>query len=277
MELTYNYSDQLKEFFEKNSQIFEQTLLYEAVNVKDKIDEILRVGNIDLVHNAHILVVYVINGEDESLKKFAEQEGIAWATHSIALSFKLEWVHAIRRTLWGFIEKYYKWNENKELADFFQLETDINNRVDEFLNTFFISYSTYKDSLINAQRELVETLSVPIIPIDPSICILPLVGSMDSSRVAILKDKVLTKVSDLGIETLILDLSGIATMDNEIIIELMKCIDGIAMMGCKTVITGLRKEIVKEMTNTCIKFNYHTETLGTLQKALSEHFPIQHH
>ena len=107
MELTYDYANQLKGFFEKNNQNFEQTLLSEAVNVRDKIDEILKIGNIDLVNNAHNLVFYIIDGEDEALRKFAKQEGIAWATHSIDLSFKLEWIQAIRRTLWTLIEKFY--------------------------------------------------------------------------------------------------------------------------------------------------------------------------
>lgn len=272
MELTYDYSNDLKEFFEKNNQIFEQTLLSEAVNVKDKINEILTIGNIDLVNNAHHLVFYIIDGEDEALRKFAKREGIAWATHAIDLSFKLEWIHAIRKTLWKLIEKFYDMNKSKEIRDFFQLENAINSRVDEFLNSFFMSYSTYKDSLLSAQQELVKNLSVPIIPIDSSICILPLIGAMDTNRIEILKDKVLTKVSELRIETLIMDLSGIAEVDESSTIELMKCIDGIALMGCKTVITGLRKEIVREITNIGVPFNPQTETLGTLQQALNEYF-----
>ncbi|SFF64395.1 Anti-anti-sigma regulatory factor (antagonist of anti-sigma factor) [Halobacillus alkaliphilus] len=268
----YGYSNRFKEYFKENSTLFEQTLLSEAVNVKDKIDEIMRVGNIDLVNNAHTLVMYIINGEDESLKKFAEQEGIAWATHSIDLSFKLEWVHSIRRTLWLFIEKYYKESEFEQMKDFFELETEINNRVDDFLNTFFIRYSVYKDSLIKSQQQLVENLSVQIIPINDSIFVLPLVGTMDTKRAEILQEKVLTKVSELRIATLILDLSGVAVMDRESIIELKKSIDGLNMMGCKTVITGLRKEIVREVMSAGLTFNYQTETLATLQQALSKYF-----
>ncbi|MCA0984352.1 STAS domain-containing protein [Halobacillus yeomjeoni] len=272
MEQSYGYSTKFKYFFKENSKPFEQALLSEAVNVKDKINEILRVGNIDLVNNAHTLVMYIIDGEDESLKKFAEQEGVAWATHSIDLSFKLEWVHSIRRTLWIFIEKYYKEDGNSGMEDFFKLETEINNRVDDFLNTFFIRYSTYKDALIKAQQQMVENLSVPIIPINDSIFVLPLIGTIDTSRAEILEEKVLTKASELRISTLILDLSGVATMDRESIIELKKSMDGLSMMGCKTVITGLRKEIVREVLNAGFAFNDQTETLATLQQALSKYF-----
>ncbi|GGF26599.1 hypothetical protein GCM10010954_27070 [Halobacillus andaensis] len=272
MEFTFRSSFTLKDFIAENNHLFEIKLLSEAVNVKHKIEEILQIGNIDLVNNANQLVVYIIDGNDEELKKFAKQEGIAWATHSIALSFKLEWVQAIRRTFWNFIERYYERTNNFKMADFFQLEQEINNRVDEFLNTFFLSYSTYKDSLIKSQRELVENLSVPIIPITPLICILPLIGSIDSFRAGIINEKVLTEVADLRIQTLIMDLSGIAKMESEIIVELMKIIDGTAMMGCQTVITGIRKEIVSEMTKSGIMFNQKTKALGTLQQALNEYF-----
>lgn len=136
------HSFKLKDFFEKNSKEFEEKLLSEAVNVKDKIDEILAIGNIDLIKNAHKLVVYIIEGKEKELQLFAKQEGIAWATHSLTLSFKLEWVQAIRRTLWNFIEQYNELADKQAALNFFRLEKEVNNRVDTFLNTFFINYST---------------------------------------------------------------------------------------------------------------------------------------
>jgi len=272
MDTVFEPSFTLKDFFEANKDNFEATLLSEAVNVKDRIEEILRVGNIDLVNNAHQLIVYIINGETEELKLFAKQEGIAWASHSIELTFKLEWIQAIRRTLWAFIHKYYDLSNQYQISDFFALEHDMNNRVDMFLNTFFINYSTYKDSLIKAQKELVENLSVPIIPINNTMSILPLIGSIDRNRIHILQDKVLTEVSDSRIQTLIIDLSGIADMEKENIHDLLKIIDGISMMGCSTTITGLRKEVVKSMSESGIQFSPDTKKLGTLQQALGEYF-----
>lgn len=271
MDIYFESSFELREFFKANKNNFEYTLLDEAVNVKDKINEILQVGNIDLVNNAHQLIVYIINNEDNELKQFAKKEGIAWATHSIELIFKLEWVQAIRRTLWVFIQKYYDLSNKYHIKDFFDLETMINNRVDDFLNTFFISYSTYKDSLIDAQKKLVENLSVPIIPINSVTSILPLIGSIDSNRIYILKEKVLAEVSELRINTLIMDLSGILGMEEIVTYELLKVIDGISMMGCSTVITGLRKEVVKNITDLGIEFSPGIKMFGTLQQALDEY------
>ncbi|WP_100372336.1 STAS domain-containing protein [Bacillus sp. FJAT-45037] len=271
MDKDFESSSELREFFEANKNNFESTLLDEAVNVKSKINEILKIGNIDLVNNAHQLTVYIINNEDNELKRFAKKEGIAWATHSMELTFKLEWIQATRRTLWIYIQKFYDLANKYTIDDCFKLEAQINNRVDNFLNTFFLSYSTYKDSLINAQRELVENLSVPIIPIDSNISILPLIGSIDVNRINILKEKVLSEVSNLRIQTLIMDLSGIASIEQEVAYEFMKVIDGISLMGCSTVLTGLRTEVAKDITDLGIKLSPEIKKLGTLQQALGQY------
>src|SRR5690606_34530870 len=259
---TLQNSVELKEFFQGYKSEFENKLLSEAVNVKDKINEILTIGNIDLITNAHKLVGYIVDGQEEDLRLFAKQEGIAWATHSIDLAFKLEWIQAIRRTLWTFIEKFDEETDKELASDFFQLEKAVNTGLDSFLNTFFINYSTYKDSLILAHRQLVENLSVPIIPINSSVCILPLIGTIDFFRTNILEEKVLTEIGRSRIQTLIIDMSGIADMEVEVIHHLMKIIDGTAMMGCRSVITGLRAEVVRKMINLDLKFDQKTKTLG---------------
>lgn len=259
---------ELKTYFKENKQNFECQLLNQAVNVKEKINDILTVGDIDLINNAHKLVQYVLEGREQELRDFARKEGVAWATHALTLSFKLEWVQAIRRTIWNFIQDYNESKSHKSIEQFFDLEKEINNHFDQFLNTFFIDYSLYKDALLNSQRTLVQNLSVPIIPITSTICILPLIGSVDSFRNNIIEEKVLNEIGRLNIQILIMDLSGISDMEPEVIEHMMKTINGSTMMGCRTVITGLRTDVVRKMINLGITFDKDTKTFGTLQQAL---------
>lgn len=262
----------LKEYLEENKQNFEKYLLNQAVNVREKINDILRVGDIDLINNAHNLTHFIIDGnKQDKLSAFAKQEGVAWATFSLTLSFKLEWIQAIRRTLWIFIQKYSNEIQSISIDAFFELEKQINNQIDYFLNEFFINYSTYKDTLISSQRKVVEALSVPIIPITPTICILPLIGSVDTIRTSILEEKVLTEIGRLHIQTLIMDLSGIKEMETEVIDHLMKIINGTKMMGCHAVITGLRPDVVRQMIQLGITFDQETQTFATLQQALNKY------
>lgn len=272
MEAAFETGTYIKNYFQENRDYFEEQLLSEAVNVRDKIEEILLIGNIDLLNNAHKLVMYVMDQSDQDVRDFAKQEGIAWATHSISLTFKLEWVQAIRRTLWNLLHKFLDERHMPfEPDDFFILEKQINDQLDQFLNTFFICYSDFKDKLLEKQKQLVENLSVPIIPITEDMCILPLIGILDDQRSKIIEEKVFNAIGDLHIETLIIDLSGIAEMDGNIIDHFLKMIDGTTMMGCKPVITGLRPEIVRQMVTLGISFEERALTSGTLQSAIKRY------
>ncbi|MFL8937278.1 STAS domain-containing protein [Rossellomorea oryzaecorticis] len=272
MELMSKVSDEVHSYILDNGEAFNEKLLSEAVNVSIKIKDILDRGNIDLLKNARILISYVLEQKDKELTSFAEQEGIAWATYSLTLSLKLEWVQAIRRTLWQLIHDL---EANKKITDtrddFFDMEKYVNDRIDQFLNSFFISYSSYKDEMLHKQREIVEHLSVPIIPVRENVSVLPLIGSMDSYRMQIIEEKVFTEISTSRIQSLIIDLSGMALMEIDVIDEFEKILAGISMMGCRAILTGLRPDLVKRMVHSGILFDRDIDTRGTLQETLREY------
>jgi anti-anti-sigma regulatory factor/two-component sensor histidine kinase len=272
LNLTYEETLSIKEYFLANKEIFEDQLLEEAINVKDKIDEIHRVGNINLLSNAHKLVLLIVEEREHELISFAKQEGVAWAKFSLTIAFKLEWIQAIRRTVWDFLFNFDLNKNNNHSSEFyFTLEKNINRQFDQFLNSFFIQYTKYKDELLDAQRKLLENLSVPIIPISQDISIIPLIGAIDRFRAKTIEDKLITEIGNSHIQTLILDLSGAAVIEVEVIQHLIRIINGISMMGCKTVITGLRPEVVKLVINEGISFEHVAELKGTLQFALSDY------
>jgi rsbT co-antagonist protein RsbR len=272
---TFYDTRNISEYLINNNKDFQKKLLSEAVNVASNIESILTAGNIDLLKNAQRLVLYVVENRTDELIAFANEEGVAWARHSLTLAFKLEWVHAIRRTLWHFIKLYDQLNEKGNyIDDFFELEHKVNDGIDEFLNTFFISYSHFKDELILSQRKLVEHLSVPIIPVSTTVAVLPLIGTFDSYRMDIIEEKVLTDISRLRILTLIIDLSGISDMDEGTISHFQKVLIGITLMGAKSIITGLRPELVRRMVNLGIDLHSYTETKATLQQTLNEHLVV---
>ncbi|WP_158736206.1 STAS domain-containing protein [Alteribacillus sp. YIM 98480] len=274
MNLAYQEGQDMKAFLTENKDQFEHELLQEAVNVREKIEEIQLIGNINLIDNAHKLVTYVVEQKEAELIEFSRQEGVAWARYKLTLTFKLEWVQAIRRTLWKFLQFYshLKDNSSDDTDDFFVLEKKINDFIDKFLNSFFLSYSKYKDKLIESQSKLVENLSVPIIPVTSAMCVLPLIGTIDESRMKTIEEKVLMEIGEKRIQTLILDLSGIADMEEAVVDHLMKVIEGVSIMGSKPIITGVRPEVVRKMIDLGINLEKKAETKGSLQQALSDFF-----
>ncbi|UCZ53692.1 STAS domain-containing protein [Bacillus shivajii] len=267
------YEKEYTDFFNNKKDEFLNELLNEAVNAREKVKEIQRIGNIDLLSNAHNLVMYSLSGNDEVLEAFAKKEGIAWASHDLTLDFKLEWVQSIRRTLWRFLQRFEEEKDKQTGSEnFYNLEKQVNDRIDRFLTGFFLNYSEYKDQLIKSQRELVENLSVPIIPISDKVCVLPLIGEIDVGRASRIEEKTLKEIGSLRIETIVMDFSGIAHIDNNVIDHIIKTIDGSNLMGCSCVITGLRSEIVKKFTSLNLKFESKAATKATLQQALEDYF-----
>ncbi|MGM0900787.1 MAG: STAS domain-containing protein [Bacillota bacterium] len=275
MELTFNERTSIADFITENKPQFEKKLLSEAVTVASKIKDILQKGNIDLLVNAQRLVLYVVNQREDELVNFAREEGVVWAKHSLTLAFKLEWVQAIRRTLWHFLYKYDQLGNNtNDLDRFYDLEKQMNDQIDQFLNSFFLSYSNYKDELISSQRVLVEHLSVPIIPVSPTVAVLPLIGMIDSYRIKTIEEKVLIDIANLKVQTLIIDLSGIVTMEKDILDHFQKVLSGISLMGCEAVITGIRPELVRNMIHSGISFDK-ADTRGTLQQTLKRYLNVE--
>ncbi|WP_042356775.1 ATP-binding protein [Bacillus rubiinfantis] len=273
LSLQYEDGFSIKEFFFENRKAFEERLLDEAINVRDKIEEIHKIGNINLLKNAHRLVLYVVEEQVHQLTSFARQEGVAWAKFSLTIAFKLEWVQAIRRTLWDFLYNYELLTQAETDREmFYTQEKNINELLDQFLMSFFISYSNYKDELLGQERKMVENLSVPIIPINEQICILPLIGQIDNQRILTIQNKVLHEIETNHIQTLIMDLSGVALMDLDASNSFVNTIDGISMMGCRTILTGLRAEIVKSILASGIGSIREAEFKGTLKQALNDVF-----
>ncbi len=274
LSLVLQEGQQIKEFFHQHQKEIEENLLAEAENVRGKIQEIQMIGNINLVENAHKLIGYVVEQQTEDLEKFAEQEGIVWAKYSMTLMFKLDWIHAIRRTLWSFLYRYDRAQDKSDcIEEFYALEKTINEQIDKFLNVFFISYSTYKDKLLETERELVENLSVQIIPISSTTAIFPLIGTMDGYRSETIEDKVLAEVGKGRFQTLIIDLSGVVDMEGEVIHHLLKVINGISLMGCEAIITGTRADIASKMVKEGLSFKDKAKVKGNLQQAITEVFP----
>lgn len=71
---------------------------------------------------------------------------------------------------------------------------------------------------------------------------------------------------------MIIDFSAVPTIESVTIEELTKVFDGINVMGCEAIVTGLRPDTVQTMVRFDTLFRNLAQTEGTLQKALQKYF-----
>jgi rsbT co-antagonist protein RsbR len=147
----------------------------------------------------------------------------------------------------------------------------VNNRVSYLLDLSItetiIEREKQSRELNNKNEKIITELSSPIVPIEKDTAILPLIGEFDFERSDYILTHVIPKISELRIKTLIIDFSGIATIDGEIAARIFNINKVLKLIGIETMLTGIRADLAIDVINTGIDFSK-LDTYGTVQQAI---------
>ncbi|RSD29059.1 STAS domain-containing protein [Mesobacillus subterraneus] len=133
--------------------------------------------------------------------------------------------------------------------DFYGVISRFNFVVDRAIYWLSISYTSRYSKRYNALEALNLELSIPVIKITEEIGVLPLIGDIDTKRAQEIMESALTKVNQLGLSHVIIDLSGVPVIDTMVASRLFKVSDALNLTGIKTIFTGIRPEIAVTMVH----------------------------
>lgn len=111
-----------------------------------------------------------------------------------------------------------------------------------------------QDQLIRVQRDAISELSTPVIEVWDRVLVLPIIGTLDSHRTQQLTESLLIRVGAAEAEVVILDISGVPTVDTEISQNLLKTVNAARLMGASTILSGVRPETAQAMVHLGIDF-----------------------
>ena len=100
---------------------------------------------------------------------------------------------------------------------------------------------------ISASTKSLMEMSTPVTPIWEGILLLPLLGLLDSKRTQDVMNKTLSKISDSRAKVVLLDISGVSTMDTAVANQLLKITRATQLMGCETILSGLSPAIARTL------------------------------
>lgn len=89
------------------------------------------------------------------------------------------------------------------------------------------------------QQEILE-LAAPIVPIKDGIAVLPLIGDISESRATYITNNVIPKVTQLNINMLVIDFSGILQFDTHVAQQIFQIRDILSLLGVQPIVTGIR-------------------------------------
>ncbi|MCM3586210.1 STAS domain-containing protein [Mesobacillus maritimus] len=149
--------------------------------------------------------------------------------------------------------------------------TIIIETIDEVIIKFTEETHKYANYQLQAQQEMINELSSPVISISDKIALLPLVGDIDTKRAKIVIENTLSQCAERRVEHLCIDLSGVVIIDTMVAQQLFQLINALKLIGVKTTLSGIRPEIA----STAVKLGLSMEnidTKATLAQALELNF-----
>ncbi|WP_245602115.1 STAS domain-containing protein [Peribacillus kribbensis] len=160
----------------------------------------------------------------------------------------------------------------------FEESAEINKRVNYMLDITvtetILAFERQTDSVIDERgkelikkQKAIDALSAPIVPIHDGIAVLPLIGNVESERVEHIFDWVVPQISRLKLAYLIMDFSGIVTIDTYVASQLFKINDVLRLLGVNMVFTGIRPDLATKSISAGIDFSS-IKTYGSVLKAI---------
>lgn len=123
-------------------------------------------------------------------------------------------------------------------------------------------------AVIEAQQAALAEVSVPLIPINHEIMVMPLIGAIDTKRAARVMDALLTGISRNRARVAVLDITGVTTIDAQTADALVGAAKAVRLLGAQIVLSGIRAEVAQTLVNLGVEL-HGIVTCGTLQSAIA--------
>jgi anti-anti-sigma regulatory factor len=104
------------------------------------------------------------------------------------------------------------------------------------------------ENIRTLQNEILE-LSTPVIELWDGVLALPLIGTLDSNRARNAMEKLLETIEKTRSPFVIIDITGVPTVDTEVANHLLHTVDAVRLMGSETILSGISTHIALTMAH----------------------------
>ncbi|MFD1927521.1 STAS domain-containing protein [Sporosarcina siberiensis] len=202
------------------------------------------------------------------LKDWGEKAGSEFAKHSsVTMDMMLREVPSYRNII-GTVLKYDAIEYGIGASEMYDIVTRLDSAVNDI--TYFLSlpFVRHESERLKLSKSIITELSVPIVSIDDVTAILPLIGTIDHERSLTLQERVLLDASEMQLETLIIDLSGLQTTDTFVVQQLFHLFDALSLLGIQPIVSGISPVIAQTLVSLDLNFGQ-INSFASMKQALA--------
>ncbi|MDB5425435.1 MAG: hypothetical protein JWQ29_2851 [Phenylobacterium sp.] len=127
-----------------------------------------------------------------------------------------------------------------------------------------------RESTIALQQDAIRELSTPALQVRDRLLIMPIIGVLDTHRARQLTEGLLRAIRDNRARVVVMDVTGVATVDSKVANHLLQTIAASRLMGAEVIITGLSAEVAQSLVTLGVdlaKLNAVGDLQGGLEQA----------
>jgi DNA-binding LacI/PurR family transcriptional regulator/anti-anti-sigma regulatory factor len=124
-----------------------------------------------------------------------------------------------------------------------------------------------QQEVIEAQQRAIQELSTPIIPVLEGVIVMPLIGSIDTTRARDVTRSLLAGIREHAAKVVILDITGVPIVDSGVAAYLNKTVQAARLKGARTIVTGISEAVAETIVDLGIDWSG-IETLRDLRTGL---------
>jgi rsbT co-antagonist protein RsbR len=131
------------------------------------------------------------------------------------------------------------------------------------------TYMAQRERIIRAQQDEIRELSTPVLRVRDRLLVVPIIGLMDSARAYQLTDQVLRSIRTHRAKVVVLDITGVPTVDSAVANHLIQTVQAARLLGARSIITGVSPDIAQTLVRIGIDVTK-LHSVGDLQEGLAE-------
>jgi rsbT co-antagonist protein RsbR len=224
-----------------------EEIFSEATSIYDNYVEVLETGSTDALQH------YARDLSERIIPRGVETEDVV----NIVLLLR----DVLARSLF---EKYH---EDFELLN--QVLDAYEPAANRIANMVAVSFVQERERVIRDQQEAIRELSTPVLQVRERLLILPIIGILDAPRARQLTDQLLKAIRAHRAKVVVIDITGVPDVDEEVANSLVQTVDASKLMGAAVIITGLSSEIAGTLVTIGVDLSK-MDTVGDLQEGIEE-------
>ncbi len=118
------------------------------------------------------------------------------------------------------------------------------------------------------QRQAIRELSTPLLPVRAATLVMPLIGALDSARIAEMQQRALAELDRAGARELLIDVTGVPVIDTQVAKGLAQLVDAARLMGARVILVGIRPEVAQTLVTLGVDW-HQVRAFSTLEAALA--------